>query len=62
MALLQSINAKKNIELLVRNYIICFQFALTVTAIFDKYEIQNSMNRVEKRRRSKSLFTSKVKM
>ena len=42
----------------VKNQISCFQFASVVVDIFDKYDIQNSIKKAERDRRSKSVFTA----
>ena len=65
IALLQSINAKRfrtfgEMALdLVKNQISCFQFASVVVDIFDRYDIQNSIKKAERERRSKYVFTAK---
>ena len=62
IALLQLINAKRFITFgemaldFVKNQISCFQFASVVVDIFDRYDIQ----KVERDRRSKSVFTAKI--
>jgi hypothetical protein len=63
MPLLQSINAKRfrtfgEMALdFVKNKISCFQFT-SVVDIFDRYDIQNSIKKAERDRRSKSVFTA----
>ena len=63
MPLLQSINAKRfrafgEMALdFVKNQISCFQFTSVVVDIFDRYDIQNSIKKEERDRRSKSVFT-----
>ena len=42
----------------VKNQISCFQFASVVVDIFDRYDIQNSIKKAERDRRSKSVFTA----
>jgi hypothetical protein len=44
----------------VKNQISCFQFASVVVNIFDRYDIQNSIKKAERDRRSKSVFTAKI--
>jgi hypothetical protein len=44
----------------VKNQISCFQFASVVVDIFDRYDIQNSIKKAERDRRSKSVFTAKI--
>ena len=64
MPLLQSINAKRfrtfgEMALdFVKNQISCFQFTSVVVDIFDRYDIQNSIKKAERDRRSKSVFTA----
>ena len=42
-----------------KNQISCFQFTSVVIDIFDRYDIQNSIKKAERDRRSKSVFTAK---
>jgi hypothetical protein len=42
----------------VKNKISCFQFTSVVVDIFDRYDIQNSIKKAERDRRSKSVFTA----
>jgi hypothetical protein len=64
MPLLQSTNAKRfrtfgEMALdFVKNQISCFQFTSVVVDIFDRYDIQNSIKKAERDRRSKSVFTA----
>jgi hypothetical protein len=64
MPLLQSINAKRfrtfgEMALdFVKNQISCFQFTSVVVDIFDRYNIQNSIKKAVRDRRSKSVFTA----
>ena len=64
MPLLQSINAKRfrtfgEMALdFVKNKISCFQFTSVVVDIFDRYDIQSSIKKAERDRRSKSVFTA----
>jgi hypothetical protein len=64
MPSLQSINAKRfrtfgEMALdFVKNQISCFQFTSIVVDIFDRYDIQNSIKKAERDRRSKSVFTA----
>ena len=66
MALLQSVDAKKNRNCgelamdFVRHQVASFQFSSMVAAIFDRYDIKNSIKSAERERRSKSFFTAKV--
>jgi hypothetical protein len=65
IALLQSINAKRfrtfgEMALdFVKNQLSCYEFASVVVDIFDRYDIQNSIKKAERDRRSKSVFTAK---
>ena len=64
ITLLQSINAKRfrtfgEMALdFVKNQISCFQFTSVVVDIFDRYDIQSSIKKAERDRRSKSVFTA----
>jgi hypothetical protein len=42
----------------VKNQISCFQLTSVVVDIFDRYDIQNSIKKTERDRRSKSVFTA----
>jgi hypothetical protein len=42
----------------VKNQISCFKLASVVVDIFDRYDIQNSIKKTERDRRSKSVFTA----
>ena len=60
MPLLQSIN--KGLEPLVRWHLILQKIrslAFVIVDIFDRYDIQNSIKKAERDRRSKSVFTAK---
>ena len=45
---------------LLKNQISCFQFASVVVDISDRNDIQNSIKKAERDRRSKSVFTAKI--
>ena len=66
MALVQSLNAKRYSTFgdlamdFVKMQLDCFSSASTVTDVFDRYDIKNSIKSAERERRSKSVFSCRV--